>query len=67
MKNIFEVINENIDIVNKNVLDMMKKIDAMEQEIIALSIMFKAPDQPTIPGEDGASTESRESQKTLDL
>lgn len=67
MKNIFEVINENIDIVNKNVLDMMKKVEAMGQEMIALSLMFKAPEQPTIPGEDGASTESRESQKTLDL
>lgn len=67
MKNIFEVINENINTMNENVIDLMKKVSAMEQEIIAMSLMFKAPEQPTIPGEDGASTESRESQKTLDL
>jgi hypothetical protein len=60
-KNIFQVINENINTVNENVLDMMKKVTSMEQEIIALSLMFKAPEKPTIPGEDGAVTESRES------
>ena len=67
MKNIFEVINENINTMNENVIDLMKKVTSIEQEVIALSLMFKAPEQPTIPGEDGVSTESRESQKTLDL
>lgn len=67
MKNIFEVINENINTMNENVIDLMKKVSAMEQEIIAMSLMFKAPEQPTISGEDGASTESRGSQKEIEL
>lgn len=61
MKNIFDVINENINTMNENVLDMIKKVSDMEQEVIALSLMFKAPEQPTIPGEESAITESRES------
>lgn len=60
MKTIFDAIQENINIVNENVLDMMKKLASMEQEVIALSLMFKAPEKPTAPGEEGAVTESRE-------
>lgn len=52
-RNIFEVINENINTVNENVIDLMKKVTAMEQEVIALSLMFKAPEQPNARGEEG--------------
>lgn len=60
-KNIFEAINENINTVNENVLDLMKKVTSMEQEVIALALMFKVPEQPTTSGEEGTITESRES------
>lgn len=60
MKSIFEVINENINTVNENVLDMMKKVATMEQEVIALSLMFKAPEQPNAHGEEGAIVVSSE-------
>ena len=62
MKNVFEVINENINTVNENVIDLMKKVSAMEQEIIALSLMFKAPEQPNARGEEGADGVSSEHQ-----
>lgn len=63
--NIFEVINENLLITNQNVLtvldqlaEMRKKLDATEQEVLALSLMFKAPEQPNVAsGKDGAETE----------
>ena len=58
MKNIFEVINENINTVNENVLDMMKKITDMEQELVALSVMFKAPEKPNARGDEGAEVVS---------
>ena len=60
MKSILDVINENINTVNENVLDMMKKITDMEQEIIALSLMLKAPEQPNTRGEEGASVTNSE-------
>ena len=60
MKTIFDAIQENLNIVNENVLDMMKKVANMEQEVIALSLMFKAPEQPNAHGEDGADRVSSE-------
>lgn len=62
---IFEVINENVNVTNQNVLTLIKKVDdlaqkfeASQQEIVALSLMFKAPEQPNVaPGEEGAKTE----------
>ena len=64
MKSIFDYINENINTVNENVLDMMNKVANMEQEVIALRLMFSAPDKPTALGGEGAVTESREQEKT---
>lgn len=63
--NIFEVINENVLITNQNVLavltkldEMQQKFDATQQEVVALSLMFKAPEQPNVAsGEEGAKTE----------
>ena len=60
MKSIFDAIQENINIVNENVLDMMKKVANMEQEVIALSLMFKAPEQPNARGEEGVEAVSSE-------
>ena len=60
MKTIFDAIQENLNIVNENVLDMMKKVANMEQEVIALSVMFKAPEQPNARGEEGAEVVSSE-------
>ena len=71
MANIFEVIlasikntNENINTMNENVIDMMKKVTTLEQEVIALSLMFKAPEQPNAHGEDGAEGVSSGQTKT---
>ena len=60
MKTIFDAIQENLNIVNENVLDMMKKVANMEQEVIALSVMFKAPEQPNARGEEGVEVVSSE-------
>ena len=60
MKTIFDAIQENLNIVNENVLDMMKKVANMEQEVIALSVMFKAPEQPNARGEEGVNVVSSE-------
>ena len=60
MKTIFDAIQENLNIVNENVLDMMKKVANMEQEVIALSLMFKAPEQPNARGEEGVEVVSSE-------
>lgn len=60
MKTIFDAINENINTVNENVIDMMKRVAAMEQEVIALSLMFKAPEKPNARGEDGVEGVSSE-------
>ena len=59
-RNILESINENINTVNENVLDMMKKVTEMEQEVIALSLMFKVPEKPNARGEEGANVVSSE-------
>lgn len=71
MANIFEVIlasiknnNENINTMNENIIDLMKKVTTLEQEVIALSLMFKAPEQPNAHGEEGAKGVSSEQTKT---
>ena len=63
MKTIFDSINENINIVNENVLDVMKKVSSIEQEVIALRLMLNAPEQPNTRGEEGADKVSSESKK----
>ena len=60
MKTIFDAIQENLNIVNENILDMMKKVTSMEQEVLALSLMFKAPEQPNARGEEGVEVVSSE-------
>ena len=60
MKTIFDAIQENLNIVNENILDMMKKVSNMEQEVVALSLMFKAPEQPNARGEEGVEVVSSE-------
>ena len=65
MKTIIDVINENINIVNENILDLMKKVESMEQEVIALSLMFKAPEQPDAHGEEGADIVNSEQVKSV--
>ena len=67
MKTIFDAIQENINIVNENVLDMIKKVTSMEQEVIALSLMFKAPEKPNAHGEDGVEVVNSEQDKTNEL
>ena len=52
-KNIFDVINENINIVNENILDIIDRVSSMEREITTFSQMFKAPDKPNARGEEG--------------
>lgn len=53
---IFEVINENVNIMNQNVLDLMEKVTNIEQEVIALKLMFDipVPEKPIVPGDEGA-------------
>ena len=65
MKSIFDSIQENINITNENVLEAIKKITNIEQEVIALSLMFKAPEQPNAHGEDGVDIVSSEPAKSV--
>jgi predicted nucleic acid-binding Zn-ribbon protein len=60
MKSIFDAIQENINTVNENVIDVAKRVASMEQEVIALSLMFKAPEQPNARGEEGVEVVSSE-------
>lgn len=59
-KSIFDVTNENVIIVNKNVLMALEKITKLEQEVIALRLMIQAPEQPNARGEEGAESVSSE-------
>lgn len=52
-KNVFDIINENIVTVSEDLHAMMRRFDAMEQEVIALSMMFRTPEQPNARGEEG--------------
>ena len=65
MKSIFDAIQENINITNENVLEAIKKITTLEQEVIALRLMFSAPEQPNARGEEGAEVVSSEQSKTV--
>lgn len=64
MKSIFDAIQENINITNENVLEAIKKITTLEQEVIALRLMFSAPEQPNARGEEGVEVVSSEQVKT---
>ena len=63
--NIFEVINQNIYNTNENIhtlmqqiADLSQQVAATQQEVIALSLMFKAPEQPNVAsGEEDAEKE----------
>ena len=68
-RNIFEAINDNVIVVNKNVLAVLNKMEEIEkkqqenqQELIALKMMFQAPapEQPNARGEEGANEVSSE-------
>lgn len=65
-QSIFDVINENINVVNENVLDMMRKMASMEQAVQALTAMFQAPEQPNAHGEDGVIAVSSEHIKPIE-
>lgn len=59
-RNIFEAINENVLITNQNVLTLINQVTTLQQEVIALRMMFNvpAPEQPNVAsGEEGAKTE----------
>ena len=53
-RNIFESINMNINTMNENILTLMEQVAKTQQEVIALSLMFKAPEQPNARGEEDA-------------
>ena len=58
-RNIFEVINLNINTLNENIHTLMQQVANTQQEVIALSLMFKAPEQPNVAsGNEGAETET---------
>lgn len=57
-RNIFEAINQNIYILGENLKSLSEQVAHTEQEVIALSLMFKAPEQPNaVPGKEGAEEE----------
>ena len=64
-QNILDIINENINITNQNVLTLIEhfttlrnQLEATQQEVIALTLMLKAPEEPNVvSGEKGAVTE----------
>ena len=62
-RNIFEAINQNIATLSEDLHDLMTQVSGMQQEIIALSLMFKAPEQPNARGEEGAEVVSSEHKK----
>jgi HD superfamily phosphohydrolase YqeK len=65
MKSIFDAIQENINITNENVLETIKKITTLEQEVISLRLMLVAPEQPNAHGEEGVNIVSSEQPKTV--
>lgn len=60
MKSIFDAINENINITNENVLEAIKKVTSLEQEVIALKMMLSVPEKPNVRGDEGAEGVSSE-------
>lgn len=52
--NIFEVINENVNVTNQNVITLIERVDNLQKELVSIMQMFKAPEQPNAPGEEGA-------------
>ena len=44
----------NINTMNENILTLMEQVAKTQQEVIALSLMFKAPEQPNARGEEDA-------------
>ena len=70
--NILEAIYHGVGLTNQNVLtlsenlnDLYDKVVSMQEQLNAVREFFNqpVPEKPTIPGEDGAVTESRESEK----
>ena len=55
--------NENVITLSENLKDMFDQVVAMQNRVDEILKFFNqpAPEQPTIPGEEGAVTESRES------
>ena len=62
-QNIFDVINVNIYAVSEDLHTLMSQVTNMQQEIVALSLMFKAPEQPNAHGDEGAEGVSSEHKK----
>ena len=56
-RNIFEAINQNVFILSENLKVIAEQVAHTEQEVIALSLMFKAPETPTASGMEGVVTE----------
>lgn len=66
MKSVFEAINENINTTNENVLDLIRKVTSLEQEVIALKMMLSVPEKPNAHGVEGTQVVSSE-HKTPEL
>ena len=58
-----EATNQNVVTLSENLKDMFDQVVAMQNRVDDILKFFNqpAPEQPTIPGEDGVVTESRES------
>ena len=56
-RNIFEAINQNIFTLGENLKVVAEQVARTEQEVIALSLMFKAPEQPNASGGESVVTE----------
>lgn len=54
--NIFEVINENVNVTNQNVITLIERVDNLQKELVSIMQMFKAPEQPNAPGDEGADS-----------
>ena len=52
--NIFDVINENVNVTNQNVITLIERVDNLQKELVSIMQMFKAPEQPNAPGDEGA-------------
>lgn len=57
-----ETTNENVITLSENLKDMFDQVVEMQNRVDEILKFFNqpAPEQPTVPGEDGAVTESRE-------
>jgi len=63
------VVNDNVLTLSENLKEMQDAVASMQQRVDEVLHVFSqpAPEEPTVPGEESAVTESREQSKSVEL